>query len=170
MGPELLSPMNTRVMYSRDIPHVGCICLLAVVGLMEKSTLTQLCHRGVDMALTWLIVVQVYMVGWGTQQCQQVRVRLPKWHLPVLALARYKEISKMMSASTSIVERVPTGSCHSSSHFKISKWVSFTYDLDAFQPIGFVLGPRVDESLLIGFPSLGSPGHTPCLFSNQTFW
>ena len=48
-------------MYSRAIPYVGCICLLAMVELMEEGTLNQLWHGWVGMALTWLIVVQVYM-------------------------------------------------------------------------------------------------------------
>lgn len=50
-------------------------------------------------------------------------------------------------------QRVLTGSGLFGSCFKINKWVSFTYSLDAFQTIPFMLSPRVSESLCQIFKS-----------------
>lgn len=50
-------------------------------------------------------------------------------------------------------ENVPAGSCLSGSYFKIRVWVSFAYDLGAFQTISFALDLRVSGSVCEPFNS-----------------
>ena len=50
-------------------------------------------------------------------------------------------------------ENVPAGSCLSGSYFRISMWVSFAYDLGAFQTVSFALDLRVSGSACEPFNS-----------------
>lgn len=61
-------------------------------------------------------------------------------------------------------ENVPAGSCLSGSYFRISMWVSFVYDLGAFQTISFALDLRVSGSACEPFNSRFSLPFSPAVF------
>lgn len=95
-------------------------------------------------------------------QHQQGRLRLQKW----------------CSVALPSLERVPTSSCLSGSHFKIGKWVSFTNGPGAFQTAASALGYRVGESMYEPFKSefsisqssMGLLDVIPFIFQSQSFW
>lgn len=64
------------------------------------------------------------------------------------ALTVQNEITKIPAQSP---ERVST--CFSGCHFKIQKWVCFTYGLDASQTAAFVMGPGANASACQSFRS-----------------
>lgn len=88
-------------------------------------------------------------------------MRLQKWCLPGLLL----------------LDKVPAGSCLSSSHFKITKWVFCAYGLGAFHSVTFVLDLRMGGSAHEPFKSGISVPYSsvfllvliPIDFQNQMF-
>lgn len=130
-GPEVQSNLITRAGYSRGVPYVSCTCPLTLVRSCKWCVV-------VAAELPCLLVpywVAVSGVGGAA-------------HLPLLA--SLSESAKMASTSASKVEeaykkmgplsilspeRVQADFCPSVRCLKISKWLSFTYDLGFSQAV-----------------------------------